>query len=241
MYKHITLFGHQFLSYDVLVLIAFIVAAAYIYYALVKLEHFSRSKVLIYLILVYLVQHYGGSTLPGLYWWQRRGTFPGMDFFNKGRYFHSTVLSALIFTILYAKVIRFSPLRLLDHFAIGATIMSAIGRVGCFLSGCCYGKETELPWGVHFPRVNGYVHPTQVYHGLFEALLLTPFLLFLLAKSKKNGTVFWSFVCIYSLFRFLIEFLRTNPQAWIGLTHAQLFSITAYILSSAVLAFRRNK
>jgi phosphatidylglycerol:prolipoprotein diacylglycerol transferase len=115
-------------------------------------------------------------------------------------------------------------------FAPALAIGIVIGRVGCLLRGCCYGKPTSLVWGLDFGD-HILRHPTQIYESLFALCLFG----YLFLKSKQNppaGALFRTFVLSYFGFRFFIEFLRTDPPTALGLTLAQLVSVTvvAYYL-----------
>lgn len=241
MYPIIRFNGQVYSSYALLTYISFIVAAIYFYYAATRIEKLSPFKVLLYLFLVYFVQWAGGWLIPGIYKWFTRGPFPLSDLPKKGRYFHSVLLSSLAFTVLYAKLMRWPVMRFLDQFAIGVTIMSAIGRIGCYLHGCCGGKACDLPWAVQFKFSKEPVHPTQLYHLFFEALILLPLLFYMQKRKRSDGETFWAFVLVYSIFRFIVEFFRTNPPAWAGLSHAQLFSAFTVALVGIVCWIRRKK
>lgn len=92
-----------------------------------------------------------------------------------------------------------------------------LGRIGCFFAGCCYGKETSLPWRVTFTdhsslaRLNVPLHPTQLYEagiglGIF-------FILNWKEKRKSfDGQILWLFLLLYSITRFFIEMLRGDPR-----------------------------
>lgn len=118
-----------------------------------------------------------------------------------------------------------------NFFAPAVAAGVAIGRLGCFCRGCCYGKPTGLPWGADFgDRVAR--HPTQLYEGLFMALMFV-----YLEKVKdrpgiKPGELFGRMALGYFIFRFFSEFLRTEPPALAGLTVFQIISIGAIIYLS---------
>jgi phosphatidylglycerol---prolipoprotein diacylglyceryl transferase len=115
-----------------------------------------------------------------------------------------------------------------DLFAPGAALGIAIGRWGCFFNGCCYGKETALPWAVGF---HGRLrHPTQVYESLF-CLGLFILLWRLRTKLNREGDLFKMFLLAYVLWRFAIEFLRADrvPGIW-GLSIAQLISAAVFMV-----------
>ena len=97
-----------------------------------------------------------------------------------------------------------------------------LGRIGCFLRGCCFGKPTSLPFGADFG--DGVLrHPTQIYESVF-------FLVWLIISTtnyKKflEGRLFQYFILSYFVFRFFVEFLRSEPIFWHGLTLAQIAAI----------------
>ncbi|MDP8261969.1 MAG: prolipoprotein diacylglyceryl transferase [Candidatus Ancaeobacter aquaticus] len=120
----------------------------------------------------------------------------------------------------------------------------SLGRIGCYLNGCCYGKVTSFPVGVAFPRyslpyfnhidkgfINGDmyaslpVHPAQLYSSGLD-LLIFVVLLLVYDKRKWNGQVFWLYVVLYPLKRFFVEFFRGDSAiCGGGMTIYQIISI----------------
>jgi len=123
----------------------------------------------------------------------------------------------------------------------------ALGRLGCFAAGCCYGIPTRKPWGVIFKNLNSLaplhhsLHPTQIYEFLY-LIFLGGFLLFRShqknkGKTLKDGTIFAEYLLLYSLGRFIIEFFRADiPLLW-SLTPGHVLSALLFIFS---LTFRIN-
>ncbi|MBE0448342.1 MAG: prolipoprotein diacylglyceryl transferase [Actinobacteria bacterium] len=110
-------------------------------------------------------------------------------------------------------------------------IGSAIGRLGCFSNGCCYGKETTLPWGVSFTNefssarpLGVPLHPTQLYEFAYNIVILG-ILWWARPRVKSDGFLFWMYITLYGLFRFIVEFFRTNPVFYLGMSASQIFSI----------------
>jgi len=113
-------------------------------------------------------------------------------------------------------------------FAPAIALAIAVGRIGCFLAGCCYG--TAVPWGVDFG--DGITrHPTQLYESAF-ALALFIFLLATRRIFSEPGRLFGIFMIAYFAFRFGVEFLRAGDVTSLGLTLAQIASlgVVAYYL-----------
>jgi phosphatidylglycerol:prolipoprotein diacylglycerol transferase len=113
-------------------------------------------------------------------------------------------------------------------FAPAIAIGDAIGRIGCFLRGCCYGKPTSLPWGVNFG--DGILrHPTQIYESIF---MLGMFVYLEIIKNRKEikpGQLFKILMVSYFIFRFFIEFIRVEEAILFGLTAFQIISLFAII------------
>ena len=115
-----------------------------------------------------------------------------------------------------------------NYFAPAIAMGVAIGRLGCFFRGCCFGKPTNLPWGVNFgdniPR-----HPTQLYESLFMLVMFIYLEKIKDSKDIKPGQLFKLLMISYFLFRFFIEFIRVEQVAFMGLTSFQLISIGVII------------
>jgi phosphatidylglycerol:prolipoprotein diacylglycerol transferase len=129
---------------------------------------------------------------------------------------------------------------LLDLMAPYFILAIAIGRIGCFLRGCCFGMPTDLPWGVIYTGENSLsgnilVHPTQLYHAIAD------FIIFFVLKSRKKKT-FLLFLILYSLERFFIDFLRFHlPGEYIGtITITQIIFIVIFAIA-LWLFVRKNK
>ena len=137
------------------------------------------------------------------------------------------------------------PLRkVLDASVLGLCFGFGMGRLGCFSAGCCYGRMTDLPWGVVFSDPNSLapqgirLHPTQLYESLFFWLSFAFFMRF---RPKGDGISFWSLTLSYSLFRFFNEFLRGDPRSYfLGLSHNQWVMMGLFIFSLSMLIYLRN-
>jgi len=127
-------------------------------------------------------------------------------------------IAAVILTRRWLKL----PLPSGNLFAAGLALAIAIGRLGCFCAGCCYGIPTHLPWGVDFG--DGVLRfPTQLMESAF-ALLLFAYLLAMKTRLRAAGQLFTHFILAYFTFRFAIEFLRDEPRPYLRLTLAQVVS-----------------
>lgn len=130
-------------------------------------------------------------------------------------------------------------LRTLDLAAPAAAIGYGVGRIGCFLSGDgCYGIETNLPWGMSFPRGEvptfARVHPTPLYE-LAAGLLIGWWLWARGAKARPTGAILGEYLVLTGTARFLVEFIRRNPKILWGLSNAQLASGASAIVGVALI------
>jgi phosphatidylglycerol:prolipoprotein diacylglycerol transferase len=119
----------------------------------------------------------------------------------------------------------------------------AIGRIGCFLVGDDYGRPTDLPWAVAFPRglppTTVPVHPTQLYEAVGLAVIA-----WLLIRWRRSGVsdakVFASYLVLAGSLRFAIEFVRVNARIAGPLTLAQLFSVAMIVAGVSVIMRKRQ-
>lgn len=128
-----------------------------------------------------------------------------------------------------------------NQFAPGIALGMAIGRIGCFLAGCCYGMPTGSGWGVDFG--DGILrHPTQLYESFF-CFGLFIYLLTVRSRINQPGMLFQRFLASYLTFRFFIEFIRVEPIVLGGLTGYQLACLAGiiYVYREHWLSFWRRK
>lgn len=176
-----------------------------------------------------------------LFKWSETGTFE-----LRGATFYGGLLAALaIFSLLLLlkKGRTVSVMERLDDLAPGIAAGHSLGRVGCFLGGCCFGRPTDSIFGVIFPQgslpyeyYGGAVriHPTQLYEALFLAVLFV----FLLLFGKKSA--FTYYLIGYGIWRFLIEFLRADDRGSIfglPISPAQFISIFLVLLGIGLQIF----
>lgn len=135
-----------------------------------------------------------------------------------GLVFYGGILLAVPTAIWYVTKNRLGLWNTADIFAPSIAIGHAFGRLGCFAAGCCYGKAAAaLPWGVIFTDpdclapTNVALHPTQLYESAGE------FINFLILISLRryrtfNGQLFMSYLVLYSVLRFTVEFFRGDVE-----------------------------
>ncbi len=112
-----------------------------------------------------------------------------------------------------------------DSFVIPVAAGIAIGRLGCFVGGCCYGTPTTLPWGVVFSSVDSVArHPTQLYESIFHGLCALAFSGGCGGRLCRGNRI-KVYMIVYGLYRFLTEFIRPEAQFFAGGTGYQWASV----------------
>ena len=110
-----------------------------------------------------------------------------------------------------------------DSFAVPVAVAVAIGRLGCFSAGCCYGSPTRLAWGIDFG--DGIArHPTQLYETAFH-LIAAAILAVLQQRGLFRGQLIKLYIISYLTYRFVTEWIRPEPELWFGLTGYQWASL----------------
>ena len=154
-----------------------------------------------------------------------------------GMSFHGGLIGVVLASFYFAKKNNQNFFIYLDVISIVAPIGIFFGRIANFINSELYGAETNLPWAVQFIKIdNLYRHPTQLYEAIFEGLILFLILIYLRNKGlmKITGLMSGIFLICYSIFRFIIEFLRV-PDEQIGyllfnLTMGQIISCIFFLI-----------
>jgi phosphatidylglycerol:prolipoprotein diacylglycerol transferase len=137
----------------------------------------------------------------------------------------------------------------LDALALGAPLGQFIGRMGCFMAGCCYGKPTNVPWAVTFTAPNTLcpyrvpVHPTQLYEGFLD-LGVFLFLYWFRPRKLYDGQMLLLYLFLAGLTRFVVEFYRSPLDyrgpvffGWMPLT--QLIALGLFVVCGGLLLYYR--
>jgi phosphatidylglycerol:prolipoprotein diacylglycerol transferase len=140
-----------------------------------------------------------------------------------GLTFYGGLVAAVIFGIAHLRRSGAPVLVATDVVAPQIALGIAIARIGCFLNGCCFGRETDLPWACEFPPDSqaGWVlagkslHPTQIYSSIANFVIFL-ILWRLLHRNLRAGTVFYSFLVIYGVWRLVIDFFRYYEPSMYG-------------------------
>ncbi|MCC7008655.1 MAG: prolipoprotein diacylglyceryl transferase [Acidobacteria bacterium] len=163
-----------------------------------------------------------------------------------GGVFYGGLLAALVTAIVLTRRYRLPLWTTADMFAPGIALGHVIGRLGCLLAGCCYGKPTTVPWAITFTNPLALanvgtplgipLHPTQIYEAAAELIVLVA----LLATERRGrvfaGRTFWLYVLLYGVSRFVIEFFRGDDRGmFYGVSTSQIVSLIMVPLALVML------
>jgi len=172
--------------------------------------------------------------------------FKDLLFERSGLVFHGALIGASAAIIIFTRIKKMPVWATFDALAPSIALGHAFGRIGCFTTGCCFGKTCEVPWGVTFPAGHpsnpNAVHPTQIYESLLNFALYAG-LAWLFRHRKFDGHVFAAYLVGYAFIRFGIEFLRADPRGdtLAGLHPGQIISIGLLIVGGILWAKLRTK
>ena len=240
-----TLFGATFYPYSLLMIVGAMLCFLLLFFVTMRRhrECFQENLyVLVAFVVVALLALAGAVVLDSLLKWSERGAFV-----LRGATFYGGLLCALALYPLALLCIRRRQVPVYTRLCELAACIPAghcLGRIGCFLGGCCFGKPTGGVWGVVFPGgsapyefYGGAVplHPVQLYEAAF--LLALFFVLFF--WLKKDALPFYCL--LYGIWRFGIEFLRADDRGslfGLPLSPSQVISLALFVLGAALLAGR---
>jgi phosphatidylglycerol:prolipoprotein diacylglycerol transferase len=166
---------------------------------------------------------------------------------RSGGVFYGGLLAATAVAIWHVRRHRLPVWPVADAIAPGIALGHVVGRLGCFLGGCCYGRPTDVPWAVTFTSPDAAanvgtplgipLHPTQLYEAGAELLILV--LLLALEKRGRSfpGRTFFGYLAVYGVSRFIIEMYRGDPRGFVfdGISTSQFISLLLIPISIAML------
>jgi phosphatidylglycerol:prolipoprotein diacylglycerol transferase len=182
--------------------------------------------------------------------WRTFTSSPGelLTLVRSGGVFYGGLIVAVAVSLWYIRRVGLPLWTTCDVFAPGIALGHVVGRLGCLFAGCCYGKPTNLPWGITFTDpfaaanvgtpLNTPLHPTQLYEAGAEALIL----IILLATESRGrrfaGRTFWLYMLLYAVSRFIVEIFRGDPRGNVGIfSTSQFISVLLAPLAIGMLVY----
>ncbi len=198
-------------------------------------QNISRHRVLDYSLAIMILGCVGARLFHVLFEYPDYYIENPLDIFllyQGGFVFYGGFLFVLLGCFIIVKYRRDRLTIWLDFFTPIVALGYAVGRLGCFLAGCCYGKSSDLIWSVTFPLgveapANTHLHPTQLYSSLLGFMA---FIFVLFAERKKifpTGGLFFGWLLLHSISRFIVEPFRGD---WRGETFLSL-SLSSWVSS----------
>ena len=218
-FGEVSLFGFQFHAilhtYGFLLAVGFLVALKV---AAMRGKRFGLEANLmmdlgLYILVSALI---GAKVLLLIVDWEHYRHAP-LSLFRSGGVFYGGLVAAVVVSIWFFRKHKLPVWTTTDILAPSVALGHGIGRLGCFSAGCCYGKPTIGLLGITFTNpyakeivgvpLNIPLHPTQLYDACAEFAIFG-ILIYLASRKTFDGQIFWSYVAMYSVGRFVIEFFR---------------------------------
>jgi phosphatidylglycerol:prolipoprotein diacylglycerol transferase len=168
-----------------------------------------------------------------------------------GGVFYGGLIAAILVALWLVRRYKLDTWTTADLMAPGIALGHVIGRLGCLLAGCCYGRPTDVPWAITFtdPVASANVgtpldvplHPTQLYDAGAEALILIV-LLFTERRGRPfPGRTFWLYMLLYAISRFVIEIYRGDERGVIMAMSTSQFVSVVLVPVSLIMLWRLRK
>jgi phosphatidylglycerol:prolipoprotein diacylglycerol transferase len=166
-----------------------------------------------------------------------------------GGVFYGGLIAAVGVAFWYMRRHRMPLWATCDVFAPGIALGHAVGRLGCLAAGCCFGRQTTLPWGITFTSPVAHansgtalgvpLHPTQLYESAAELLILGVLLLTEKKGRPFEGRTFWTYMVLYGISRFAIEFFRGDERGVVfgAVSTSQFISLILVPLAIGMLFY----
>jgi phosphatidylglycerol:prolipoprotein diacylglycerol transferase len=173
-----------------------------------------------------------------------------LSLFQSGGVFYGGLLGAIPVAFWYAHRHQLDGWKTADVLAPGVVVGQAVGRLGCFMAGCCYGRPTDVPWAVTFTDLYANrnvgtpldtpLHPTQIYESL-ACFLILGILLWMAPRKRFHGQVVLAYVSLYAVARFVIERFRGDAiRGFVlggRLSTSQAIAIAMVVAAALVLPY----
>ena len=163
-----------------------------------------------------------------------------------GGVFYGGLIAAILVALWLVRRYKLDTWTTADLMAPGIALGHIVGRLGCLLAGCCYGRPTDQPWGITFthPAAAANVgtplgvplHPTQLYDAGAELIILVALLLSERRGRAFAGRTFWLYMLLYAISRFIVEIYRGDERGMVaGMSTSQFVSLLIVPVSVVML------
>lgn len=252
------LLGREISMYALMSIIGLLSGGAF-FCKRIREEGEDDNEAIVFLLVLSLGMMVGGHILFGLTNVRSFYLFRDADSFGDfasafshlfgGMIFYGGLIGAFIFGLIYAKIRRLNITLYMDCSAFFAPFFHGFARIGCFFGGCCYGIESKLGFAAVGNTVTDIGEVSRFPVQLLEAslnFLIALAIFSLLKKGRFKGRLFYVYLSIYAIVRFLDEFLRGDDVRGfvLDLSTSQFISIFVELFAIIMLvstARRRHK
>jgi prolipoprotein diacylglyceryl transferase len=192
------------------------VVATFILWREGRRQGYNEEKLLDLSVISLIAALVGGRAYYVLLNWEffREDAVSSLFFWQGSFAYHGALVAVVLVGGFFARNWKWPFFQIADIGALSATAALVLGRIGSFLAGLDFGKETGLPWGVTFSNLVGSRHPSQIYEaGVYLAIFVLLYYLYfrnLASANMKSGKVFIIFLILTSLGRGVLEFFRAE-------------------------------
>ena len=160
---------------------------------------------------------------------------------------HGGIIMGFLFSVIYLKKYGIPLWKMADSAAAAMVLGQGLGRFGNFMNGDAHGVPTDLPWGIVFPpeSIAGRefpgipLHPAMLYEMAINISIFAFLWFYLKRKDHKDGFIFASYIGLYSVGRFFVEYFRADSLMMGPLKAAQVVSITLVVAMAAVIIWKK--
>jgi len=234
------IFGLEISFYGILMAIGFVLAFFLVRYLIKKRGEYSPDITLDLLLIIFPSSIIGARLYYIIFSGRSWSFIEAISVWDGGLAIYGGIIGGLLAVVIYALIKKINILKLTDAIAPALILGQAIGRIGCYLSGCCYGIEVTNPSLMWFPlstQIEGVWHLSTYFYESFWNFLGFIFLFIVYNKVKQNGLTTGIYLSFYGLGRFFIEGLR-GDSLYIGrLRVSQILSIILFVIGVFLIVY----
>jgi len=238
--KGFNLFGIEISFYGILMAIAFILAFFIVRYLLKKSGELNPDIVIDLLLIIFPLSIIGARIYYIIFSGKSWTFLEAVSVWDGGLAVYGGIIGGLIGVIIYALVKKIKIFKLTDAIAPALILGQAIGRIGCYFSGCCFGLEvtnTNLMWFPLSTQIDGIWHLSTFFYESFWNFLGFIFMFIVYNKVKQTGLITGIYLSFYGLGRFFIEGLRGDSLYIGNLRVSQILSIILFVIGIFLIVY----
>ena len=226
------------------VLVVLFGTLAILIYGLLIYQWYFEEMAALFLVMGVICGFLGAKLLYVIVEFDRFLEAPMQVLGSEGFVVYGGIITGVLSAVFYCKKKNLVFLEYFDLLAPSIALAQGFGRIGCFLAGCCYGRETQCFLGVTFPEgslapAGVKLLPTQLISSAGDFLILAVLLLYS-RKSRQTGNTGALYLLLYGIGRFLVEFLRADDRGAVGALSTSQFISIGIVLVGILLFLRRR-